>query len=143
MSPGLVAVLLDWAKAFDRIKHDALLQALRRFGIPGRMVDIIAGIYRERSFILQDPAGDSSVRRQRAGIAQGCPLSPCLFVIVQTVMFFDVDARMAGKHPTVQEPDFIPCADLLYADGTMLTSSCAAKFRPFSMRSSMRVSGTG
>ena len=57
-APGLEAVLLDWAKAFDRIKHDASLQALRRFGMPDCMVDKIAGIYRERVFILQDPAGD-------------------------------------------------------------------------------------
>ena len=43
---GLVAVLRDWAKAFDRIKHEVMLQ---RFGIPESMVDMIARIHSERS----------------------------------------------------------------------------------------------
>ena len=30
----LYMVSLDWSKAFDRIKHGALIQALARFGIP-------------------------------------------------------------------------------------------------------------
>ena len=31
-TPGLIAVMLDWAKAFDRIRVDSMIAALRRFG---------------------------------------------------------------------------------------------------------------
>ena len=76
---GILAVFLDWAKAFDRGKPDVLIEGLRRFGIPGPMVDMIAGICDERCFFIRDSCGNSSVRPQRAGIAQGCPSSPYLF----------------------------------------------------------------
>ena len=128
-SPGLVAVLLDWSKAFDRIKHDTLLDALRRFGIPLDMLNMIEAIYKHRSFVLRDPVANSSERPQAAGIAQGCPLSPYLFVIVQSVMFFDVDNRMVGLHGDIQEPNYLACSDLLYADDTMLLSSDSGKLQ--------------
>eukprot|EP00959_Pyramimonas_sp_CCMP1952_P143956 3013714-Pyramimonas_sp.AAC.1 len=126
---GLVAVLLDRAKAFDRIKHDALLQALRRFGMPDCMVDMIAGIYSERNSIIQGPAGGSSVRQQRVGIARGCPLSPYLFITIQSVPFIDVDARMAGARSTVRGPVFIPRSDSLCAGDAMLAGRCADKLQ--------------
>eukprot|EP00959_Pyramimonas_sp_CCMP1952_P144549 3025546-Pyramimonas_sp.AAC.1 len=59
-------LLLDWAKAFDRLKPECLCAALTRY------------------FTILDHCGKSSQRRQAAGIAQGCPLSPYLFIIVQT-----------------------------------------------------------
>ena len=79
---GLMMVFLDWAKTFDRIKHDCLLHALRRFGIPQKIVDVIGAIYNGRQFFVQDHAGISTIFNQNAGIAQGCPLSPFLFIIV-------------------------------------------------------------
>ena len=113
----------NWAKAFDRIKPDALIHALKRFGIPQPMVDMIEGIYNGRCFVIRDPCGDSSVRLQRAGIAQGCPLSPYLFILVQTVLLADVDHRLALCGPFTKEPEFVVCPDVLYADDTILIGS--------------------
>eukprot|EP00959_Pyramimonas_sp_CCMP1952_P210764 4410696-Pyramimonas_sp.AAC.1 len=73
--------------------------------------------------MFQDPAGDSSARQQRASIAQDCPLSPYLSIVVQSVMFFDVDARVKGSHSTERVPGFIPRSDLLCADDATLASS--------------------
>ena len=77
---GLLMVFLDWAKAFDRMKSDTLLIALRRFGLPEEFVDMIGGIYKVRKFFIADHSGKSDVYAQNAGIAQGCPLSHfCLY----------------------------------------------------------------
>ena len=38
---------------------------------------------------------DSDAQLQEAGIAQGCPLSPYLFIIVMTLLLHDVDEQMA------------------------------------------------
>jgi hypothetical protein len=35
----LYMVMLDWSKAFDRIRHDALITALGRFGLPAPFLD--------------------------------------------------------------------------------------------------------
>ena len=128
-SPGLLAVLLDWAKAFDRIRADSMLDALRRFGLPPEMVEMIAAIYETRHFVLSDPCGNSSMRVQSAGIAQGCPLSPYLFILVQTVLMHDVDQRVREEGWEVPEPDYIVCPDVLYADDTVLLSSNPAKLQ--------------
>ena len=47
-APGVMAVMLDWAKAFDRVRADSLIDALRRFGLPGDMLNIISAIYLDR-----------------------------------------------------------------------------------------------
>ena len=128
-SPGIVSLLLDWAKALDRVRTDSMLDALRRFGLPPEMLDMIAAIYRMRRFVLKDPKGDSSVRAQSAGIAQGCPLSPYLFILVQTVLLHDVDGRMKVQGRGHAEPEYIVSEDVLYADDTLLVSSNAAKLQ--------------
>ena len=51
---SLYLVLLDWSKAFDRIKHDALMSALERFGICGPVLKLIDTIYSQRSFTVRD-----------------------------------------------------------------------------------------
>ena len=128
-SPGIIAVLLDWAKAFDRIRTSSMLQALKRFGLPTEMLEMIASIYDVRHFVLRDPCGDSTQRVQKAGIAQGCPLSPYLFILVQTVLLHDVDKRLQEECRPVSEPEYIVCSDVLYADDTLLMSSGAAKLQ--------------
>jgi len=49
-----VFLALDWAKAFDRLKPDTLVIALRRFGWPEQFVQMIESIYRVRRFFIQD-----------------------------------------------------------------------------------------
>ena len=40
-----VTVLLDWEKASDKMHQGRLLDALRRIGIPGKVVRVIEAIY--------------------------------------------------------------------------------------------------
>ena len=112
---GILMVFLDWAKAFDRLKPQCLCGALVRFGIPLPMVRMIEGIYSERFFTIVDHCGCSTERRQAAGIAQGCPLSPYLFIAVQTVMLHDVYRELHLQ----REPAFVVSRDVLYADDTV------------------------
>lgn len=46
---------------------------------------------------MRDPFSTSNERPQKASIAQGCPLSPYLFVVMMTVLFAEVEEEMREK----------------------------------------------
>ena len=69
-----------------------------RIRIPEELLTPIRRIYEEPTFCVQMEGQTSSWYRQQMGIRQGCPLSPYLFVIVLTVVFWDI-------HMTLREPE--------------------------------------
>lgn len=90
----LYLLLLDWSKAFDT---SSLLLALQRFGLPQEVLDMVAAIYNSRTFTVRDSGKTSSLHVQGAGIAQGCPLSPYLFVIVMSVLMADATTEIKNS----------------------------------------------
>ena len=64
----LVFLALDWAKAFDSVDPAALLRALRRFGLPDKMLKAVGAIYTGRRFAVRDAGQTSVSREQKAGI---------------------------------------------------------------------------
>ena len=102
--------------SFDRINPSALLFALRRFGIPESYVSMISQIYTGRTFAVRDGGSTSTVKCQETGIAQGCPLSPYLFIMVMTVICDEMDKTVPDSAAK--------CLDITYADDTALTSEC-------------------
>jgi retron-type reverse transcriptase len=111
---------LDWEKAFDRIKQDKLLEALERMGLPRKYLAAIQSLYNDPMFAVKVGQNQSEWKKQQAGIRQGCPLSPYLFVIVMTVIFRDVHDDLNLTRGTV---DGLSFTELLYADDTVLITN--------------------
>ena len=97
--PGAAMYMLfiDWEKAFDKADQERLIFALERMGIPQTTVGLISAIYEKPNFAVKDRGRTSTRRRQKAGIRQGCPLSPYLFGILMTVMMEDVEEGLTEQ----------------------------------------------
>ena len=87
---GIHVLLLDWEKAFDKITHKGLHDALERMRVDPKIRNLIKQLYKNPSFKIEFDGLTSEWKTQKSGIRQGCPLSPYLFLIVMTVMFHDV-----------------------------------------------------
>ena len=112
---------LDWEKAFDSISPQRLMMALRRFGLNESMLQAIGEIYNDRHFHVRDEGVESSSRPQRAGISQGCPLSPFLFGILMTILM--TDARNNLSTDAKAAYDRHELEDVLFADDTLFISN--------------------
>ena len=80
-----VILLLDMEKAFDRCSWDFLKKSMRTMGIEENMMKWIEMIYNEdtppsRSLKINGFKGESF--KLGSGVAQGCPLSPLLFLFI-------------------------------------------------------------
>ena len=112
-------ILLDWEKAFDKVSHSKLLETWRRLLIPDKLVNLISSFYYNPQFKVKSGADESTWRTQMAGIRQGCPLSPYLFVLLMGALFADLKRELCTKRQ--QEPiDGIYFAEVLYADDTLI-----------------------
>ena len=83
------------------------------------MIANIEALYKDPKFKVECKDSESNYMSQEAGIRQGCPLSPYLFLLVMTVMFADIHNRRRTTlvHGLI---DGINFGEILYADDTRI-----------------------
>ena len=86
-------VLLDWEKAFDKVRHDKLIEAMQRMNVPTKAINAIIQLYKNPTFKVCMEGHESGWIRYETGIRQDCPLSPYLFLILMTCLFHDVHEK--------------------------------------------------
>ena len=72
---------LDLVKAYDSMRHQALLDTLAELGLPVDFSTLVADSLTGLTGRIWLDTGLSPQFRVRRGIRQGCPLSPLLFAI--------------------------------------------------------------
>ena len=119
---NVIMVFLDWEKAFDKIIHEKLLQALKRIGISEHFLLIIADLYKEPKFKVKYEDQISDIKNQKTGIRQGCTLSPYLFLILMTVLLHDVKTNVPKWALNNNIPGLLN-PEVLFADDTTLVAT--------------------
>ena len=91
----LFAFFLDARKAFDTVPHAALMAKLAEKGVTGKLWRLIDQMYRQaRSRTVVDGV-ESAPFPIEQGVAQGCPLSPLLYIIFADDMLETLHADTA------------------------------------------------
>ncbi|KAL4104588.1 hypothetical protein QTP88_019882 [Uroleucon formosanum] len=70
---------IDFVKAFDKVRHEKLIEVLRKIGIDGKDLQFITNLYWHQQAKIRRNHTLSNDFRIRRGVRQGCILSPIFF----------------------------------------------------------------
>ena len=76
-----VLTFIDFRKAFDTIHRGKLMEILRAYGVPEKIVSAIAATYSQTWAKVRTPDGDTESFEILAGVLQGDTLAPFLFIV--------------------------------------------------------------
>jgi hypothetical protein len=104
---SIIALFIDFRKAFETLDIDILLNKLENIGVRGHILTWFKSYLRDRKVRVQVNNTHSDTERMRYGVPQGSILGPLLFLI------YINDVVLAIKH----------CKVIMYADDIVLIST--------------------
>ena len=78
----MVAIAIDFKKAYDSIKRETMVQILKELRIDSKIIDFIVRIYREDITKIQLEKNKEIEIEVTSGIRQGCTASTVLFKLI-------------------------------------------------------------
>ena len=131
-SKNLPAILtfIDFKKAFDSIHRGKLMEILCAYGIPAKVVSAINILHTETEAKVLSPDGDTDFFKILAGVLQGDPLAPYLFIIAldhamrmatkdETSVGFTLSEQRSRRHPATTFTDTDFADDLALISNTL------------------------
>ena len=87
----LYHVFIDFKKAFDRIWHVALWNAMKRFNVNAKLIKSIQGLYEKAISAIYSEGKVGEWFATKTGVRQGCLLSPILLnIMLEQIMNEDL-----------------------------------------------------
>ena len=94
----VIAAMIDFSKAFNRINHNIIIKKLSEMGVPGWLLRIVMGFLEERELILRYKGGCSSKKALPGGSPQGTRLGLFLFLIlINDAGYTDLEKNARSK----------------------------------------------
>lgn len=81
------ACLIDYQKAFDRVKHEMMVNILKETGIDDKDLRIIGNLYWNQVANLRVEGEHTDYVKIKRGVRQGCILSPLIFNLYSERIF--------------------------------------------------------
>ena len=118
---------VDYQKAFDRVRHDKLVEVMEKAGIPDLERRLIINLYWIQHAAVRRESWDGEVSREvgvQRGVREGCVISPMLFNLYSEFM---IQEAMEG----VEGIGFggVNITNLRYADDAVLVAEKRKKCR--------------
>ena len=101
---------IDYRTAFDTASRVRIVKKLNRFGVSGRLLNLLIAILQKGEVAIEDGPGTLPAFAQTTGAAQGDNLSPLLF----SVLIRDLPEYIGERHDLVRT--------VLYTDDVALFS---------------------
>ncbi|GFS25466.1 endonuclease-reverse transcriptase [Elysia marginata] len=108
--------LIDYTKAFGRVRHTEILKQLKQLNVDGKDLRIIKNIYWKQIAAVRIKNETSTFQNIKRGVRQGCVLSPDLFNLYSETILRNLESnpglKIGGRMIN----------NLRYADDTVLVA---------------------
>ena len=119
-------IFLNWKKAFDSVRRDAIPLALRSWGISDSMVRVVQKMLTNRFRVIGRDTPSSSEYTQDEGLRTGDPLATVFFIAALGWIFAGLDKMEKASIPsTLSDLDKVRLiiTEIIYADDTTMWST--------------------
>ncbi|KAI5701864.1 hypothetical protein M8J75_014185 [Diaphorina citri] len=112
-------VMLDLAKAFDKVGHIHIRHTLESLPVPTDLKNLVVSLATSNSTKIEVNKKSSNSINMLCGVAQGLPLSPTVFNLCQDfILKLITDPSVAAEHGFELAPDLDNLTALAFADDT-------------------------
>ena len=85
-------VLFDFKAAFPSVSQEYLMRVLKHLGLPQHCMNLVQALYDSNRCVISCKGGLYDGFPLSAGIRQGCPLSPLLFVVTVDMLLRELES---------------------------------------------------
>jgi hypothetical protein len=115
---AILAAMIDFSKAFNRVNHNIVITILSNMGVPGWLLKIVISFLTNREMILNYKGCSSNRKRLPGGGPQGSRLGMFIFLILINFAGPENSSKSIGEHLSVplRKRKSIPRTQMKFVD---------------------------